>query len=98
MNGWFTISGEKSGCPSAPTAMPGSARTACAASRGTWLEPSLVAPLRSTTRLSGSPAETRICCSPPTRAASSMVAATTSAMPPAVNALVQRRTSRLRTL
>ena len=73
-------------------------RIVCAASRGTWLEPSLVAPLRMTTRLSGSPADTSICLSPLTSAASSMVAATTSAMPPAVKALVQRRTSRLRTL
>jgi len=70
----------------------------CAASRGTALEPSFVAPLRMTTTLSDSPADTSICLSPLTSAESSMVAATTSAMPPAVKALVQRRTSRLRTL
>ena len=96
--GWFNISGDASGVPSGARATPVSARSACAASRGTTLAPSLVAPLRSTIRLSGSPVEASMRCSPPTSAASSMVAATTMATPPMVNAVVQRRTAMLRRL
>ena len=42
MNGWFTISGETSGRPSSPVAMPASARTTCTDSRVRKLEPSFV--------------------------------------------------------
>src|SRR5581483_6899631 len=98
MKGWFTSSRDASGWPVGSRATPESARSACAASRVTWLDPSLVAPLRRTTRLSASPVATSICWRPPTSAARSIVAATTSAMPPMVKSVVPRRTMRLRTL
>jgi hypothetical protein len=91
-------SGETSGSPSEPCAIPSKKRTAWYASSGSELAPSLVAPLRSTIRFFGEPAPWRLCFRLETSPESSPSASTTRAITPTASRLRERRTHRLRTL
>ena len=62
------------------------------------LEPSLVAPLRVTIRLSGSPVSTSVRRMPETRESITVTASTTSAITPIVSRVRVRRWSMLRSV
>jgi hypothetical protein len=85
--GWTTSCGETSGRSPSSRATPSKKRTAMSASRGSWLEPSLSAPLRSTTRFSGSPLSTSVRLMLDTSPRKRLAATTTSAITPTVTAL-----------
>ena len=97
-NGCTRNSGETSGSPSRPSAMPSKKRTVWYACSGSELAPSLVAPLRSTIRFLGEPAARVLACSELTRPESKPSASTTSAITTIVSALRARRSQKLRTL
>ena len=97
-NGCTTSSGETSGSPFSSLAMPSKKRIAWKASSESWLEPSLVAPLRITTRLSGEPDDTNVRFRLAIRLQNSVVATTTRAITITVKAVRTPRASRLRQL
>ncbi len=72
-------------------AMPGKYSTARYASIGTMLEPSLVAPLRVTIKLSGSPVATRVWRMPVTSESITVTASTTRAITATVRSARVRR-------
>ena len=78
--------------------MPSKKRIAWSASSESWLEPSLVAPLRITIRLSGEPDETSVRFRLAIRLQKSVVAITTRAITATVKAVRVPRANRLRQL
>src|SRR5258705_3588790 len=97
-NGCTTISGETSGLPLGSWAMPSKKRIAWNASSESWLEPSFVAHLRITTRLSGEPDEIRVRFRLAIRLQNKVVAITTRAITATVNTVRVPRAIRLRQL